>query len=1242
MNPSPPEQLSHEIYDEPQLPDVIKNIGSKQLVVFVGAGCSTLLGCERWKGVADKLIESAYESKVINHWEKERLLGNDPRKSISILKGLLPAENYYSTIRNCLETNPEKAIKYPIYDELIKLRGIYITTNIDVHFDNKFNESRIFRDSSSFKSENIKINTLFKLHGCITQEKSIVFATRDYIKHYNDNTVQSFLREIFGGKYLVLFVGYSLSEMEILDYLLLKGNPAIKPNVSHETNNLLLLPFYKVEESLLRFEKSYFSQLGVVVCPYAIDTNGYNQLFSVIEKWQKEINLTTSYQYKTFKILEECSGPTDEGTTSEILQLIKNDTPFRRHFFSSITSIEWLPLLIKEGYFDPENNPEPEKAAQEGYFSIPEWIVLPYLEAVSVQMSKDENKHHIPELLNIIKSVSLYKNSNDQHIDNYRTWWFFVKCLLNIPNSEIPLDVIDLIPIWLQSNFSATLADSTISIQLLSKFLSDFSSIQSIDKAEKIITYITSVNKENGKLFVEPHWLEESFNKHSSNIGKWLSNEVVYNICNNLKILLGDDEKPYRSYQSLHEEPEYHLTDPLDVLTDILKKVLIAKTNTNIDATTEALRKLFNEKHLIFPKLALYVIGSCDGYTDLLWDFIAAKPKFFGEDDICFTDEIKHVFLKLRHLSPEQKTILKTIIEKGPKERDRDNPERDIAFWKQQRYGALSAVDPEFLEEYNRLKLVTGTDAEMAPAIGHVKSGWVGPGESPLKYEDMLELPNSDIAKYLMEFRQKSRWDDGPTYEGLAQAIRELAKQNPEKLTADLQPFLSTSYYYIYEILRGLLECWNSKKSVSWAAAFDFLQQYMGPVAFWNDTYKLEDGSWNAGHGWVVGQVAELIQAGTKDRSWEFEDDLLPQVQEFLLWILSKSNEADEDGEAKSDPISYSLNSPSGKLVLALIYLSLRLASLDNEKEQSTQPRWRPELRDAYSKALHHNKIEAYVFFGEYLPNISYLDNDWTRSMIQQLETIENDLLWSYFMYGYLYSSHVYDELFKLMKANYERAYGFEFAKKEVKDRLIQHLSLGYLRGNETLEDNCLFGKLIRDGNLDLLKEVVDFFWMQRRIAENDEPHNQEIIAKVISFWRWLYERFSDKTASEYSREEKSLLSNISRLAVFLSQIDDENSKWLLQALPLANVNHHAYSVIKELDHLKYKGEPVESAGHIGILYLAMLESFTPDYDQEHILSVVNFLYEAGNKEAADKICNIYGARGHQFLRALYEQQNNG
>ncbi len=54
-----------------------------------------------------------------------------------------------------------------------------------------------------------------------------------------------------------------------------------------------------------------------------------------------------------------------------------------------------------------------------------------------------------------------------------------------------------------------------------------------------------------------------------------------------------------------------------------------------------------------------------------------------------------------------------------------------------------------------------------------------------------------------------------------------------------------------------------------------------------------------------------------------------------------------------------------------------------------------------------------------------------------------------------------------------------------------------------------------------------------------------------------------------------------------------------------------------------------------------MLEKFTPDYDQEHIRSIVEFLYDAGATDSASKICNIYGARGQEFLRDIYEKYSS-
>jgi hypothetical protein len=76
------------------------------------------------------------------------------------------------------------------------------------------------------------------------------------------------------------------------------------------------------------------------------------------------------------------------------------------------------------------------------------------------------------------------------------------------------------------------------------------------------------------------------------------------------------------------------------------------------------------------------------------------------------------------------------------------------------------------------------------------------------------------------------------------------------------------------------------------------------------------------------------------------------------------------------------------------------------------------------------------------------------------------------------------------------------------------------------------------------------------------------------------------------------------------------------------------------LDELKNKGDGKEAAKYIGEIYLKMLEKITPDYDKKHIRPIVEFLYNSGAQENANKICNIYGSRGYEFLRDIYEKYN--
>jgi hypothetical protein len=91
---------------------------------------------------------------------------------------------------------------------------------------------------------------------------------------------------------------------------------------------------------------------------------------------------------------------------------------------------------------------------------------------------------------------------------------------------------------------------------------------------------------------------------------------------------------------------------------------------------------------------------------------------------------------------------------------------------------------------------------------------------------------------------------------------------------------------------------------------------------------------------------------------------------------------------------------------------------------------------------------------------------------------------------------------------------------------------------------------------------------------------------------------------------------------------------------PYVHEDFNSPFFIKCLDELKNKGDGKEAGKYIAEIFLRMLEKTTPDYDKKHIRSIIEFLYNAGAQEYANRICNIYGSRGYEFLRDIYEKYN--
>ena len=63
----------------------------------------------------------------------------------------------------------------------------------------------------------------------------------------------------------------------------------------------------------------------------------------------------------------------------------------------------------------------------------------------------------------------------------------------------------------------------------------------------------------------------------------------------------------------------------------------------------------------------------------------------------------------------------------------------------------------------------------------------------------------------------------------------------------------------------------------------------------------------------------------------------------------------------------------------------------------------------------------------------------------------------------------------------------------------------------------------------------------------------------------------------------------------------------------------------------------------VGEIYIKILESgILPDYPEEKIQDIVETLYQEGERELADRICNIYFMKGsYILLKEIYEKHRN-
>lgn len=216
--------------------DEIKHsIKSQNLILFVGAGISATLGLPNW-------------SQLINHIASE--LGYDERLFRQYGDNLPLAEYYVIKEGHIGELRSWMDRKWSVSNETIKESSVYksivelnchliYTTNFDHCLETAFdawgkNYRRIVSVEDLVNMPN-QITQIIKLHGDLIRDDSIVLTESSYFKRLNfESPLDIKLRADMLGK-SILFIGYSLSDINIrlllykLDELWKKSNESRRP-----------------------------------------------------------------------------------------------------------------------------------------------------------------------------------------------------------------------------------------------------------------------------------------------------------------------------------------------------------------------------------------------------------------------------------------------------------------------------------------------------------------------------------------------------------------------------------------------------------------------------------------------------------------------------------------------------------------------------------------------------------------------------------------------------------------------------------------------------------------------------------------------------------------------------------------------------------------------------------------------------------------------------------------------------
>lgn len=285
----------------PQIPPIpleVKQAANEaNLVIFIGAGVSRLMGCPSWDQFADAALRQLAAQDLITFGDIQQLSHLPAKQRLSIALQVSNSESRSFDYAALIQ--PKRLSNSRVYEYLKGIGCAYVTTNYDRFLDSMPGKTTAggpnAEGEASGKEEPDLIcwphqlkglrlrepGTVIHLHGSIDEPESMIMTTPQYLIHYDDKGVQEFLDELFN-RYTVLFLGYGLEEWEVLEHILRKG----RRYAGKQRKRFMLTGFYSHQGKTFSHLYDYYEEsFGVRLIHFSLDYMEYDQLEKIMEDW---------------------------------------------------------------------------------------------------------------------------------------------------------------------------------------------------------------------------------------------------------------------------------------------------------------------------------------------------------------------------------------------------------------------------------------------------------------------------------------------------------------------------------------------------------------------------------------------------------------------------------------------------------------------------------------------------------------------------------------------------------------------------------------------------------------------------------------------------------------------------------------------------------------------------------------------------------------------------------------------